>query len=164
MSEPKRIVIVGGVAGGASAAARLRRLDERARIVLFERGADISFANCGMPYHIGGVIEDRRRLLVQTAGQFSRRFGIEVRARTEVVKIDRAARTVTVVDLSIGAQTVEPYDKLILSPGAAPIRPLLPGIDSKRVFTLRNLADMDAIKAAVDASLASPAPKRRRAR
>ncbi len=144
------MVIIGGVAGGASAAARLRRLSERDRIVLFERGAEISFANCGMPYHIGGVIAQRQRLLVQTVGAFSQRFGVEVRARTEVVRIDRQAKTVTAVDLSTGAQMVEPYDKLVLSPGAEPIRPPLPGIDNKRIHTLRGMADMDAIKQAVD--------------
>lgn len=150
MNEQKRVVIIGGVAGGASAAARMRRLSERDRIVLFERGAEISFANCGMPYHIGGVIAQRQRLLVQTAGAFGQRFGVEVRARTEVVRIDRQAKTVTAVDLSTGAQIVEPYDKLVLSPGAEPIRPPLPGINNKRVHTLRGMADMDAIKQAID--------------
>ena len=149
MNEQKRVVIVGGVAGGASAAARMRRLSERDRIVLFERGAEISFANCGMPYHIGGVIAQRQRLLVQTAAAFSRRFGVEVRARTEVIRIDRQAKTVTAVDLNTGAQMVEPYDKLVLSPGAEPIRPALPGIDNKRVHTLRGMADMDSIIRAI---------------
>jgi NADPH-dependent 2,4-dienoyl-CoA reductase/sulfur reductase-like enzyme len=150
MNEQKRVVIVGGVAGGAAAADRMRRLSEQDRIVLFERGAEISFANCGMPYHIGGVIVQRQRLLVQTAGAFGQRFRVEVRARTEVIRIDRQAKTVTAVDLSTGAQMVEPYDKLVLSPGAEPIRPPLPGIDNKRVYTLRGMADMDAIKQAVD--------------
>src|ERR1035437_3700002 len=115
MNEQKRVVIIGGVAGGASSAARLRRLSEQDRIVMFERGAEISFANCGMPYHIGGVIAQRQRLLVQTAGAFSQRFRVEVRARSEVIRIDRQAKTVTAVDLSTGAQMVEPYDKLVLS-------------------------------------------------
>ena len=150
MNEQRTVVIIGGVAGGASAAARMRRLSEQDRIVLFERGAEISFANCGMPYHIGGVIAQRQRLLVQTAAAFSQRFHVEVRARTEVVRIDRQAKTVTAVDLSTGAQMVEPYDKLVLSPGAEPIRPALPGIESKRVRTLRGMADMDAIKQAIE--------------
>ncbi len=150
MSEQRTVVIIGGVAGGASSSARLRRLSERDRIVLFERGAEISFANCGMPYHIGGVIAQRQRLLVQTAGAFSQRFQVEVRARTEVVRIDRQGKTVTAVDLNTGAQMVEPYDKLVLSPGAEPIRPPLPGIDSKRVHTLRGMADMDAIKRSIE--------------
>ncbi len=127
MSGPKRILIVGGVAGGASAATRARRLSEDAEIVLFERGPHISFANCGMPYHIGGTIPDRDRLLVETPEGMRRRYRIDVRTRTEVRRIDRAARRILVADLKTGRQTEEPYDVLILSPGAEPVRPPIPG-------------------------------------
>ncbi len=151
MPEVKRILIVGGVAGGASAAARLRRLDEDAEIVIFERGENISFANCGMPYHIGGTIADRKRLLVQTPEAMHKRFRIDVRTRNEVTAIDRLARQVTVRDLATGKQSPERYDALLLSPGAEPVRPPIPGADSKLVFTLRSMADMDAIKHVVDA-------------
>lgn len=150
MTEQKRIVIVGGVAGGASAAARARRLSEEAEIILFERGDYISFANCGLPYHIGGDIPDRKRLLVQTPEAMRRRFRIEVRTRTEVVHIDRARKEVRARNLATGVEQTESYDVLILSPGAEPVRPAIPGVDAKRVFTLRSLADMDAIKGAVD--------------
>jgi len=147
MSESKRILIVGGVAGGASAAARARRLDEHAEIVLFERGPNVSFANCGLPYHIGGVIGERARLLVQTPESLNARFDLDVRVRTEVVAIDRQARTVVARNLRTGRETVEPYDALVLSPGAEPIRPGIPGAQDPAVFTLRNLGDMDAIMA-----------------
>jgi len=145
----ERIIIVGGVAGGASAAARARRLNEAARIVVFERDAYISFANCGLPYYLGGEIEDRASLLVASPQLFAERFRIDVRVRHEVQAIDRAAKTVRVVDLETGAAFDEPYDKLILSPGAAPIRPALPGVDAAGVFVLRNMEDMDHIAAAI---------------
>jgi NADPH-dependent 2,4-dienoyl-CoA reductase/sulfur reductase-like enzyme/peroxiredoxin family protein/TusA-related sulfurtransferase/rhodanese-related sulfurtransferase len=145
-----RILIVGGVAGGASAAARARRLSEEADIVIFERGNYISFANCGLPYHIGGAIADRDRLIVQSPESMRKNFRIDVRTGTEVIKIDRAQKHVLTRELSTGTQRKEPYDFLILSPGAEPVRPPLPGIDSKRVLTLRNLEDMDAIKKIVD--------------
>jgi len=151
MGKEKRIVIVGGVAGGASAAARARRLSEEAEIVMFERGDYISFANCGLPYHIGGQIKDRDRLLVQTPEKMRQRFGIDVRTQCEVMRIDRDKKTVTVRDLVKGRQSEVAYDALILSPGAEPVRPKMPGIDSPRVFTLRSIPDMDAIKAVVDA-------------
>ena len=152
----RKILIVGGVAGGASAAARLRRLDENAKIIMFERGDHISFANCGLPYHIGGTIENRGDLLLQTPKSFKRRFNIEVRARNEVVKIDRGAKHLEVLDLDSGDKYVEEYDKLVLSPGAEPARPSIPGIESDRIFTLRNVPDTDRINDFVD----SHRPKR----
>ena len=149
MPRSPRILIVGGVAGGASAAARARRLSETAEIILFERGPNVSFANCGLPYHIGGVIGDRKRLLVQTPESLYARFDLDVRVNTEVVSIDVQARQVVARDTRTGATTREAYDALVLSPGAAPIRPALPGVEDPRVLTLRNLEDMDAILAAV---------------
>jgi NADPH-dependent 2,4-dienoyl-CoA reductase/sulfur reductase-like enzyme/peroxiredoxin family protein/TusA-related sulfurtransferase/rhodanese-related sulfurtransferase len=148
-SKPK-IIIVGGVAGGASAAARARRMSESADIILIERGPDISFANCGLPYHIGGVIAERKRLLVQTPEAMRKRFALDVRVRTEVVRIDRQQKQVIVRNLADGRESVESYDYLILSPGAEPIRPPLPGADGPNVYTLRNLADMDAIIKTID--------------
>ena len=152
MSEPKRIVIVGGVAGGASAAARARRLSESARIVLFERGPHVSFANCGLPYHIGGDIPDRRKLLVQTPESLRARFNLDVRVNAEVLSIDRAAREVLVRERHGGREYREPYDALVLSPGAEPVRLPVPGADDPRVLTLRNLEDMDAILREADAA------------
>ena len=142
-----RILIVGGVAGGATAAARLRRLDENAEIIMFERGEYISFANCGLPYHIGGVIADRGDLLLQTPASFNRRFNVDVRVLNEVLSIDRGVKAVKVKNIQSGEVRTEAYDKLILSPGGAPIKPPVEGIDSERVFTLRNVADMDRIMA-----------------
>ena len=148
-----RLIIVGGVAGGASAAARARRLAEDAEIILFERGPDVSYANCGLPYHVGGVIPDRSKLLVVTPKLLRERFRLEVRTHSSVEKIDRAAKTVTVRDLKTGREYVERYDKLILAPGAAPLRPEIPGMDLPNVFTLRTLDDTDRIKSAVDAGV-----------
>jgi len=145
LSESKRIIIVGGVAGGASAAARARRLSEDATIIMFERGPYISFANCGLPYHIGGTITKRDSLLVQTPQSMKERFRIDVRTNSEVVKIDRTDRRVTVKDLITGEIYQEPYDVLILSPGAAPVRPPIEGVESSRVLTLRNMGEMDTI-------------------
>lgn len=145
-----KILIVGGVAGGASAAARSRRLSEDAEIVLFERGPDVSFANCGLPYYLGGEIADRSKLLVTTAARLKERYNLDVRTRSSVEAIDRAAKTIRVRDLASGREYSESYDKLILSPGAAPLRPPIPGIDLPGVFTLRNLHDVDGIKARVD--------------
>ncbi|WP_306600038.1 FAD-dependent oxidoreductase [Geothrix sp. 21YS21S-2] len=149
MDQPKRIVIVGGVAGGASAAVRARRLSEGADIVLFERGPHVSFANCGLPYHIGGVIPERGKLLVQTPQSLMARFNLDVRVDTEVQSIDPGARTVTVRNLKTGKVREQPYDALVLSPGAEPIRPPLPGIGDPRILSLRNLDDMDRILAAM---------------
>ncbi len=146
----KRILIVGGVAGGASAAARLRRLDETAEIVMFERGDYISFANCGLPYYIGGEIKDRDDLLLQTPESFKKRFNIEVRIRNEVTAIDPGKKQINVKNLSSGESYTESYDKLILSPGAEPVRPPIPGIDSDRIFTLRNVPDTDLINDFID--------------
>jgi NADPH-dependent 2,4-dienoyl-CoA reductase/sulfur reductase-like enzyme/rhodanese-related sulfurtransferase len=145
-----RLLIVGGVAGGASAAARARRLSEDARIVLFERGPDVSFANCGLPYYLGGEIADREKLLVVTPERLYTRFNLDVRVRTSVEAIDRAAKKVRVRDLVSRQDYEETYDKLILAPGAAPLRPPLPGIDLPGVHTLRNLEDVDRIKERLD--------------
>jgi NADPH-dependent 2,4-dienoyl-CoA reductase/sulfur reductase-like enzyme/rhodanese-related sulfurtransferase len=143
---------VGGVAAGASAAARARRLSEAAEIVLIERGPDVSFANCGMPYYLGQEIQNRSQLLVVTPQRLRERFRLDVRTRSSVEHIDRAARTVRIRDLETGREYDEAYDKLLLAPGAAPIRPPLPGLDLPGIFTLRNLQDMDRIMAAIDAS------------
>lgn len=145
-----KVVIVGGVAGGASAAARARRLSEEAEIVVFERGPDVSYANCGLPYYIGGEIVERDKLLVTTPQRLRERYKLDVRTRTNVESIDRRAKTVTVRDLQTGAVSVESYDKLILAPGAAPLRPTIPGVDLPGVFTLRTMQDTDAIKSMLD--------------
>jgi NADPH-dependent 2,4-dienoyl-CoA reductase/sulfur reductase-like enzyme/rhodanese-related sulfurtransferase len=145
-----KLLIVGGVAGGASAAARARRLSEEAQIVLFERGPDVSFANCGLPYYLGGEIASRDRLLVATPDRLRQRFNLDVRPRSSVEAIDRAKKAVRVRDLATGREYEEGYDKLILAPGAAPIRPPLPGIDLPGVFTLRDLRDADRIKERLD--------------
>ncbi len=145
-----KLLIVGGVAGGASAAARARRLSEEAVIVLFERGPDVSFANCGLPYYVGGEIAERKKLLVTTPELLRTRFRLDVRTRSSVESIDRAAKTVRVRDLATGREYHESYDKLILAPGAAPLRPPLPGSDLPGIFTLRNLDDIDRIKERTD--------------
>jgi NADPH-dependent 2,4-dienoyl-CoA reductase/sulfur reductase-like enzyme/rhodanese-related sulfurtransferase len=151
--SPRRVVIVGGVAGGASCAARLRRLDESAEIIMIERGPYISFANCGLPYHIGGVIEERDSLLVQTPESFERRFGVEVRTLTEVTSIDPAAKTVAIRDLNTDDVSGLSYDALVLSPGASPFVPPIPGVDLSRVHALRTIPDMDRIIEACDETL-----------
>lgn len=145
-----KIVIVGGVAGGASAAARARRLSEEAEIVLLERGPDVSFANCGLPYYVGGEIAHRDKLLIVTPERLQDRFRLDVRTRSSVEAIDRVARSVRVRDVSSGREYDESYDRLILAPGAAPVRPPIPGIDLPGIFTLRNLQDVDRIKERVD--------------
>jgi len=143
MTHPRTYVIVGGVAGGMSAATRLRRLDESARIIVLERGEHVSFANCGLPYHVGGVIEDRASLVLQTPAALGARFGLDVRVRTEAVAIDREARTVTACSVDTGAEERIAYDALVLSTGASPVRIPIPG--AERGLALRDLADMDAI-------------------
>jgi NADPH-dependent 2,4-dienoyl-CoA reductase/sulfur reductase-like enzyme/rhodanese-related sulfurtransferase len=141
-----KYVIIGAVAGGASTAARLRRMDEHAEILIFEKGAYISYANCGLPYYIGGVIHDRNKLFVQTATAFHQRFNIDVRVDTLVRSIDPANKKVKATHLPSGREYEESYDKLVLSPGAEPVRPPLPGIGLPGIYTLRNVADTDTIK------------------
>ncbi len=144
-----KYVIIGAVAGGASTAARLRRLNEKAEIVIFEKGEFISYANCGLPYYIGDVIKDRNALFVQTASAFNKRFNIDVRTLTEVIGIDTQTKTITARNQTTGKEYTETYDKLVLSPGAEPIRPPLTGIGLEGIFTLRNVSDTDYIKAYV---------------
>ena len=140
-----KIIIIGGVAGGATTAARIRRVDETAEIILLEKGKHISYANCGLPYYRGGVIEEREKLFVQTPEAFSTRFRVDVRTENEVVFIDRKKKTVTVRQSSEDTYE-ESYDKLLISTGASPVRPPLPGIDLPGIFTLRNVTDTDRIK------------------
>nr|WP_320908811.1 FAD-dependent oxidoreductase [Bacteroides nordii] len=140
-----KIIIIGGVAGGATTAARIRRMDETAEIILLEKGKYISYANCGLPYYIGGVIAEREKLFVQTPEAFSVRFRVDVRTENEVIFIDRKRKTVT-VRLSSEDTYEESYDKLLISTGATPVKPPLPGIDSEGIFTLRNVKDTDRIK------------------
>jgi len=144
----KKILVVGGVAGGASFAARMRRLDETAQIIMFEKGEYISFANCGLPYHIGETIKDRDALLVSKPEQFSKRFRVDIRTRSEVTAINTVRKTVTVK--SGGTNYEESYDYLVLSPGAEPVRPPVAGISSRHIYTLRTLPDMDRIKEKID--------------
>lgn len=136
-----KVLIIGGVAGGATAAARLRRLDEQAEIIVFERSGYISYANCGLPYYIGGEITDQEELTLQTPESFYRRFRIDVRVRQEVLNIDAEAKCIKVRNLADGTEYAEHYDKLILSPGAHPVKPNLPGIENERIFTLRTVED-----------------------
>ncbi len=144
--DKKRVLIVGGVAGGATCAARLRRLDEGAEIIVLERGPYVSFANCGLPYYVGNVINDEAKLLLASPALFRERFNIEVRTLNEVTGIDREARTIAVRDLVTGREYSEHYDALVLSPGAAPIRPSWPGIDLPGIFTLRSIPDSREIR------------------
>ncbi|NOU58689.1 CoA-disulfide reductase [Marinifilum caeruleilacunae] len=141
-----KFLIVGGVAGGATTAARLRRMDESAEIIMFERGEHISYANCGLPYYVGGVITERENLLLQTPESFHKRLNVDVRVKNEVIKINREEKTVEVKDLSNNTTYTENYDKLIVSPGAEPIKPPIPGINDKAIFTVRNVKDTDKIK------------------
>jgi NADPH-dependent 2,4-dienoyl-CoA reductase/sulfur reductase-like enzyme/rhodanese-related sulfurtransferase len=140
---PQNIVVIGGVAGGMSAATRLRRLNESATITVFERGGEVSFANCGLPYHVGGVIEHRSALVLQTPGALKNRFNIDVSVRTEVTSIDRENKTVTVRELETGKERTVSYDALVLSPGSTPVKPPLPGVEKS--YVLWNLDDMDTM-------------------
>ena len=148
----QKILIVGGVAGGAGVAARLRRNDENARIILFEKGEYISYANCGLPYYVGKVITDKSDLLLQTKKGFSQRFNVDIRLKNEVLSIDTAGRTVTVIDHESEKTYEESYDKLVLSPGASPIHPRLPGADMPHVFTLRTIPDTLRISEFIEAN------------
>ena len=145
-----KVVIIGGVAGGATAAARLRRLDEKAEITIFERSGYISYANCGLPYYVGGVIQNKKELTLQSPEGFRNRFRIRVNVHHEATEIHPDRKTVTVRNLDSGETFEESYDKLILSPGAQPVRPKLPGIDSKRIYTLRTVEDTFRIREAVE--------------
>ena len=149
-----KVIIVGGVAGGASCAARLRRLDEKAEILMVERGPYVSYANCGLPYHVGGTIEQEANLLVATEQTFREQFAIDVRTRCEVVGIDAGQKTVELKNHATGEVTTEKYDKLVLSPGAAPIRPPLPGIDLPGIFSVRTVPDAREIRAWLDRAAA----------
>ena len=150
MTQPIKLLVIGGVAAGASCAARARRLSESAQITVLERGPDVSFANCGLPYHIGGEIQDRSVLAVQTPASLKALLNLDVRTRCEAVRIDRLNKRVEVKNLTSGAMEWITYDKLMLSPGASPIRPNIPGIDDSRIYTLRSLEDMDRIVEATD--------------
>lgn len=145
-----KYLVIGGVAGGATTAARLRRMDEKANIILFERGKYVSYANCGLPYYIGGVIAERDKLFVQTVEGFTARFNIDIRPEQEVTAIHPQEKSVEVKKLGTGQTYTESYDKLVLSPGAEPLRPGIEGISSKKIFTLRNVPDTDTIKNYVD--------------
>ncbi|WP_321288753.1 CoA-disulfide reductase [uncultured Sunxiuqinia sp.] len=145
-----KYIIVGGVAGGATTAARLRRLDEHAEIIMFERGQNISYANCGLPYYIGGTIAERDKLLVQTPESFKARLNVDVRVLQEVTKINRKNKTVEIVNHQTKEKYTEAYDKLVVSPGAEPVKPPISGINDPSIFTLRNVADTDKIKSFCD--------------
>jgi NADPH-dependent 2,4-dienoyl-CoA reductase/sulfur reductase-like enzyme/rhodanese-related sulfurtransferase len=146
----KKLLIIGGVAGGATAASRARRIDETAEIILFERGEYISFANCGLPYYIGKIIKERESLLVTTAAAFKARYNIDIRPFSEVTEIDRNRKEVTVREIKTGKTYKESYDRIILSPGAEPLMPPLEGINIKNIYSLRSIPDSDLIKAHVD--------------
>ena len=150
-----KIVIIGGVAAGASTAARARRLDEKAEIIILERGNHVSFANCGLPYHIGRVINDRDSLLLQTPQSLKASLNLDVRVGNEVIGIDRQKRIVTVKETETNKTYTESYDKLALCPGASPIKPPLPGIDHPAIFVLRNVDDMDQINRKIEAGAKS---------
>src|SRR5574344_1203028 len=153
-----KYLVIGGVAGGATVAARLRRLDEQADIILFERGEYVPYANCGLPYYIGGEINDRKKLFVQTVQGLIDRFRIDIRTLQEVTAIHTDMKSIAVKNLKTGEVYTETYDKLALSPGAEPLRPGIEGIDNKKIFTLRNVADSDSIKG--DIREVNPTPAR----
>jgi len=142
----KKILIVGGVAGGASAAARIRRLDENAEVIMFEKGPHVSFSNCSLPFHLSGIVENSERLIVMNPTAFKKKHNIEARVHQEVIGINRSAKTITIQDHSAGQVYDESYDKLVLSPGAAPIVPNIEGITSKHVFTIRNVVDIERLQ------------------
>lgn len=146
-----KYIVVGGVAGGATVAARLRRLDEKAEIIMFERGKYVSYANCGLPYYIGGIISDREKLFVQTVKGFVDRFRIDIRTEQEVLSVDPQKHQLTIREINTGRTYTETFDKLVLSPGAEPLRPGIEGISDSRILTLRNVPDTDAIKERVTA-------------
>lgn len=146
----KKILIIGGVAGGASAAARARRLDETAEIIILERGPHISFANCGLPYHISGEIELREALLLQTPESFKKRFNVDVRVQNEVLAINKEEKFIHIQNTLTNEQYTETYDVLILSPGASPFIPPISGINNHLTHSLRNIPDMDAIMASIE--------------
>lgn len=141
----KKFLVVGGVAGGASTAARLRRLDEKAEIIIFEKGPNVSFSNCSLPFHLSGIVENIDKLILMTPEGFQTKYNIEARVQQEVVRINREQKTITIKDLKTNIDYEESYDKLILSPGASPIVPDLEGIQSKHVFTIRNVTDIDRL-------------------
>src|ERR1019366_10493814 len=145
-NPPRRVLIVGGVAGGASCAARLRRLDESVEISVFDRGPFVAYANCGLPYYVGDVITDERTLPVASPEMFRERFNINVHTNTDVIGIDCPMHMISVRDLHTGHSRTEHYDALVLSPGAAPIRPPLPGVDLPGVFAVRNIPDSRRIR------------------
>lgn len=142
----KKILVIGGVAGGASAAARIRRLDENAEIIMFERGPHVSFSNCSLPFYLSGIVEDSNKLIVMNPTVFKKRFNIEARVQQEVIAINRQAKTISVKNNGTGETYEENYDQLVLSPGASPIVPDLEGIDSPHVFTVRNVADIERLQ------------------
>ena len=144
----KKVLIVGGVAGGASTATRLRRLDENLEIIIFEKGEYVSFANCGLPYHIGEVIENRESLLVQTPESLKARFNLDVRVKSEVIEVNGEDKKVKVKTKN-GEEYEENFDFLVLSPGAKPLFPSIKGIESNKIFTLRNINDMVKLKAEI---------------
>lgn len=141
----KKFIVVGGVAGGASTAARIRRLDEKAEIIMFEKGPNVSFSNCSLPFHLSGIVENSDKLILMTPQAFQTKYNIEARVQQEVIRINRAQKTVTITDLKTGADYEESYDTLVLSPGASPIVPNLEGIHSEHVFTIRNVVDIDRL-------------------
>ena len=145
----KKVVVIGGVAGGASAAARIRRLDEQAQIVMFERGPHVSFSNCSLPFYLSGVVADSKKLLMMTPESFEVKHNIDARVNSEVIAINREEKTVTVQHTQTGEMTTESYDKLVLSPGASPIVPNLPGTDLPHVFTVRNVIDIERLHTAI---------------
>ncbi len=145
-----KLLIVGGVAGGATAAARARRLDEKAEIIIFERGEYISFANCGLPYYIGNVIKKRDSLLVTTSESFTERYNVDIRNFSEVISINRENKTISVKNMKTKEVYNESYDKIIISPGAEPFKPPIEGIELENIFSLRDIPDTDRIKYLVD--------------